>query len=440
MPSTTTTTTAAVAVARGSGVSEYNPFHYLRPVMRSEEDDIRKGVFSQALRNLAASSLEVRRQWCATIQEVLTTNKRTGATSAKAAASKDCAHGVVNDPHRSTSDHLCPPAASLGTGTSSHSNEVITMLSCSHAEAPLTRTPGEPASPAMIASSSLTSPRQPTHDEAASVTTTAPLTEQPRDEHEQNSEETAAAAAHVSVGPKSAHDAAMETVSVSTSAVSAQRAYSSGAADAVPVTTTSVAAESTIIVAVASEFDHMTGAEASEYIAKYMRSLLDRVVGGSLNNLSAPALRVLCTMLHMDTRVRSKDALYNILASYYYTHCEKLGKRVSRSTFVDSQTYHDAKLMESISNKSSTSSAAGSGGSSAAGSRRRLATSTPAHAHEDAERVEGRGSSEKKQRVGESRRVEGGQAVGGGRVSGTSSMDGETATRRRKRRGRIRRQ
>lgn len=83
-----------------------------------------------------------------------------------------------------------------------------------------------------------------------------------------------------------------------------------------------------------------------------MRGLLDRVVGTSLNSLAVPALHVLCFMLDISTESHSKEVLYNKLANFFYTYCEKIGKRVSRSTFVLAQAAHDAQMMKSLNQKS----------------------------------------------------------------------------------------
>ncbi|KAK7194722.1 hypothetical protein NESM_000391800 [Novymonas esmeraldas] len=59
-----------------------NPFESLRPALRSEEDEIRKGVFSQALRNLQHASLDERRRWCSVIRE--SAARRTGGAKTRA--------------------------------------------------------------------------------------------------------------------------------------------------------------------------------------------------------------------------------------------------------------------------------------------------------------------------------------------------------------------
>lgn len=100
-----------------------------------------------------------------------------------------------------------------------------------------------------------------------------------------------------------------------------------------------------------------TAGEANEYILAYMRTLLDRVIGGSLSNLSTPALRVLCVMAGIHTHSRSKDVLYNILASFYFTRCEKLGKRVSKSTLVEKEIRQTSEMLMALpSNRSKTAS------------------------------------------------------------------------------------
>nr|CCC94194.1 conserved hypothetical protein [Trypanosoma congolense IL3000] len=67
----------------------------------------------------------------------------------------------------------------------------------------------------------------------------------------------------------------------------------------------------------------------AEYIAAYLRTLLDKVIGLSLQELNVGALGVLCVMLGMPLSGRKgKEAYYSKLASFYYNHCEMLGKRV----------------------------------------------------------------------------------------------------------------
>lgn len=74
---------------------------------------------------------------------------------------------------------------------------------------------------------------------------------------------------------------------------------------------------------------------ASEFIAAFMRVMLERVVGGSLSDLSVPQLAALCRMVGITTQARSKNVLYSTLASFHFTSCEKLGKRVVRNTFAE---------------------------------------------------------------------------------------------------------
>jgi len=67
--------------------------------------------------------------------------------------------------------------------------------------------------------------------------------------------------------------------------------------------------------------------------------------------------RVLCVMTGIHTHSRSKDVLYNILASFYFTQCEKLGKRVSKSTLVENEIRRTSEMLMALpSNRSKTAS------------------------------------------------------------------------------------
>ncbi|RNF16717.1 uncharacterized protein Tco025E_05096 [Trypanosoma conorhini] len=122
-----------------------------------------------------------------------------------------------------------------------------------------------------------------------------------------------------------------------------------------------------------------TGAEVSEvdnteFIAAYLRTLLDKVVGLSLLELHVEALRVLCVMLDIPLpKSRSKMALYSTLASFHYTHCEKLGKRVSSSHIVQAQLKRDEQMIQKLLSRGSTSQA-----TSAAGRSRAVGAATTA--------------------------------------------------------------
>eukprot|EP00796_Vickermania_ingenoplastis_P004479 gene4479-3272_t len=173
---------------------EENPFSVIRPVMRSEEDDIRRGVFSRALRNLAQSSTDEKFKWCA----VIDTEK--------------------------------------ATFRGKRSSEV-----------------------------------QPSENET--------------------------------VGMKRERSP-----------------------DAVPL--------------------YMQSAdEANRYIGAFLHSQIEKAIGTTLNSLPPGALRVLCSILGLSTASRSKSILYNMLAAFHYTHCEVLGKRVSRSTIMDQQAAQDSQSL-----------------------------------------------------------------------------------------------
>ncbi|RNF11936.1 hypothetical protein TraAM80_00631 [Trypanosoma rangeli] len=96
----------------------------------------------------------------------------------------------------------------------------------------------------------------------------------------------------------------------------------------------------------------------TEFIAAYLRTLLDKVVGLSLLELHIEALRVLCVMLGIPPpKSRSKMTFYSTLASFYYTHCEKLGKRVSSSHNLQAQLKRDEQMVRKLCSTGSTSQA-----------------------------------------------------------------------------------
>lgn len=218
-----------------------NPFANLRPPLRSEEDEIRKGVFSQALRNLQQAPLDERRRWCKAIREA--TAPRRGARAKKAAG------------------------ASKATGTTVEGS--ISSSPSVAAPSPSSATP--PSGDAM-----------PGHKRARSEDRTA-------------------------VGE--AHEETEESV--------------------------------------------------KECIAAYMRSLLDRVVGTGIDNLSVAALKVLCMMLDIRTEVSNKLGLYSILADFYFSKCAKLGKRVSRDTIFERQVQQEMAMLRHVSSFSTSSSTTG---------------------------------------------------------------------------------
>ncbi|KPI83570.1 hypothetical protein ABL78_7393 [Leptomonas seymouri] len=242
-----------------------NPFAGLRPEMRSEHDEIRKGIFSRALRNMQSAPLNERREWCKAIRATYTAAQAAKQKRAAATASSSAAF-------------IPPPSSSLSSSSA-------VGMKRTHSEAEL---------------SALTS--------ASSTTAAPPLTVGATSEQAQG-------------GPS-------------------PKAAAGG--DAVEV----------------QEREAVEEGEAAvkECIAAYLRSLLDRVVGVSLENLNVPALRILCSMVGIKTEVRNKIALYSTLASFYYTECEKLGKRVSRDTIFERQVEQEAAMLRHVSQASPSSS------------------------------------------------------------------------------------
>lgn len=100
-----------------------------------------------------------------------------------------------------------------------------------------------------------------------------------------------------------------------------------------------------------------TTEEANRFVGYFLHSQIEKAIGGTLNSLSPGTLRVLCAIVGLHSRARSKETLYNMLASFHYTHCEVLGKRVSRSTIVDAQEKQDANAMSLLSKKKRTTAA-----------------------------------------------------------------------------------
>ncbi|EKF32513.1 hypothetical protein MOQ_003634 [Trypanosoma cruzi marinkellei] len=116
----------------------------------------------------------------------------------------------------------------------------------------------------------------------------------------------------------------------------------------------------------------------TEFIAAYLRTLLDKVVGLSLLELHVDALRVLCVILSIPLpKSRSKMTLYSTLASFHYTHCEKLGKRVSSSHNVQAQLKRDEQMIKKIFSPGSTSQTiSGLGRNRATGAKNTTTTTT----------------------------------------------------------------
>jgi hypothetical protein len=92
--------------------------------------------------------------------------------------------------------------------------------------------------------------------------------------------------------------------------------------------------------------------DASSLVGSYMRQLLDRVVGLSLNVLSTSALSFLCVMLSITSKPpKGKDALYSLLANYHYQVCEKIGKRQISNRTVLMNALQDAAAMATANKK-----------------------------------------------------------------------------------------
>lgn len=256
-----------------------NPFAGLRPEMRSEHDEIRKGIFSRALRNMQFSPLAERREWCRAIRATYAATQ--AARQKRAAATSGT---------KSSDDGS---GASGGTASPSASPEVGTKR---------------------------------THD-----------------------------AAQLTDGPTSS---GKSTGGVETAETPLATSTAS------PPTTQGLATDGD---AGGDEEEEESEASVKECIAAYLRSLLDRVVGVSLENLNVPALRILCTMVGIHTEVRNKIGLYSTLASFYYTECEKLGKRVSKDTIFERQAAQEAAMLRRLpastnANAASSSSATKRGG------------------------------------------------------------------------------
>lgn len=280
-----------------------NPFAGLRPEMRSEHDEIRKGIFSRVLLNMQVSPLEERREWCKAIR----------ATHAAAQAPRQKrAAGASGAPAIAAASSSPPPPPSPST-TSSPLSVVGTKRSHAEAEAESCVQP----STSIAVNDLKESERAP---ESAGEETSAPVLP--------TADATTAASA-ISPGPLAA-----------TTAIHQVDGEVEG-----------------------EEKEAESEASVNECIAAYLRSLIDRVVGLSLESLNVPALRILCLMVGISSEKRSKGVLYNNLSSFYYTNCAKLGKRVSRDTVFERHVEQDVAMLRhataaSPSSKRSTEKAA----------------------------------------------------------------------------------
>ncbi|GET91829.1 hypothetical protein, conserved [Leishmania tarentolae] len=287
-----------------------NPFENLRPALRSEEDEIRKGVFSQALRNLQQASLDERRRWCKAIREATT---RGGAKAKKKTTPAAAVDGLP--------DHTGPsaPISSPPQGTPSNSTA---------AASPRT-------SFSLTAASST---------EAADVALGQKRT---RSEYESSPNGTLA----MSPGRP------LEGAPLRWAPPAPQTMCEMTVAGSPPPPTTALAPadEGPLSgVAALNPAAEETEEAVKECIAAYMRSLLDRVVGTGIDNLAVPALKVLCMMLGIHTEVSSKLGLYSILADFYFSKCVKLGKRVSRDTVFERHMEQEVAMLRRVASASSS--------------------------------------------------------------------------------------
>lgn len=231
-----------------SDVASYNPFEGLPPTPRSEEDDIRKGIFGRVLRLLRTVDAEERARWRKAIEE---------AATAKQMASRG---------ENKKKPQLQEDAEGIG-------GSAAVDRSCS----------------------------------GTVLVETSGAVKRPRDEEEGG----------ISKVPKEENQEKHCEVSQD------QRKHDPSDGD---------------------------------YIAAYLRTLLDKVIGLSLQELPVDALRVLCIMLGIPlSNSKSKMVYYSKLASFYYTNCEKLGKRVSKSFHVFEQFRRDEEVRQKIFSQNYTS-------------------------------------------------------------------------------------
>lgn len=235
--------------------SEVNPFAAVRQSLRSEEDDIRRGVFSHVLRNLARASPEQKQVWQAAIEEV-----QQALRSRTAAAGTEGDSAGVEDVLVEEGEHVGKEILSSGTVAESGGEE--------KAEMEASRTLGGPTPKLVLGK-----------------------------KRERSDEDEGAAG--LSAGNADSHEDPVHSSS-------------------------------------------STSGAAGFSIGSFLHSQVEKTVGSTLNVLSVSTLRVLCMILGIDKKTRSKEALYHTLASYHFTHCEVLGKRISRSTIVDELARQDA--------------------------------------------------------------------------------------------------
>lgn len=240
--------------------SEVNPFANIRETLRSEEDDIRRGVFSHVLRNLMTATAQQKQEWQTEIEETQRIFRERVAGGKARASEKTAKEKASSTPEEAPAADAAAAAAAARITTREGEKEE-------------NRTSGSEVAP--VAS---------------------PLLGMKRDRSEGQE-----AAGGVSSNLPKKEDAASST---STS-----------------------------------------DGEGGFSIGSFLHSQVEKTVGGTLNTLSSGILRILCMILGLAPKSRSKETLYSMLATYHYTHCEVLGKRVSRSTFVDDLAKQDVKSL-----------------------------------------------------------------------------------------------
>ncbi|KAH9578380.1 hypothetical protein LSM04_005544 [Trypanosoma melophagium] len=265
--------TSIAIVAKDNNNNSNNPFEQLRPSPRSEEDDIRKGIFGQALRLLHAASDEEKLRWRRAIEEA-TAPKQPAASSSSSRRKKK---------------------------EKEEKSETV-------------------------------SPIEPT---TLAVKRTREEVEEEKKEREEENKN----------GDRTNEETEKEN-----------------AKSDVP-TSSNGCSETNV-----PESDVRQPSDL-EFIAAYLRTLLEKVVGLSLQELNVDALRVLCVMLGIPLpATKNKMIHYSILASFYYTHCEKLGKRVSSSHHLNAQLKRDEEMYRKIYTKEFPSNGGTSAGKTATSS------------------------------------------------------------------------
>ncbi|CBZ29886.1 conserved hypothetical protein [Leishmania mexicana MHOM/GT/2001/U1103] len=287
-----------------------NPFEDLRPALRSEEDEIRKGVFSQALRNLQQASLEERRRWCKAIREATAR----GGAKAKKKATTAAAVAELSGNIAPSAPVSSPPQRTANTSAASASPPTPSALTAAHSTEETDVAVGQK--------------RARSEGEASPTAAPAKALGGPLD------------GAPLRCAPQ-----ALQTMPESTT-VGSQPSPTAALAPA--------DGEPSACAAASDPAAEETEESVKECIAAYMRSLLDRVVGTGIDNLAVPALKVLCMMLGIHTEVSSKLGLYSILADFYFSKCVKLGKRVSRDTVFERHVEQEVSMLRRVASASSS--------------------------------------------------------------------------------------